>query len=162
MDHPAASAAAKPTVHREFWARPCTSPSQARTAFWSSGSGPSACTSATHSSTVRPVRAFIERVTASTMSFGSLPTRSLSRIQDEVGVISGRLAGEVGALLTGPALPVGTVGLAVALEPATHAGLAVGLQPGQGGQPRPYDARPAPHALDDEPPCGARDLVGLA
>ena len=59
-------------AHWEFCGTPWTSRSQARTARWSSASRPDPLTSATHSSSVRPVRSCIDPVTAAIMSAGSM------------------------------------------------------------------------------------------
>src|SRR5690606_5866846 len=65
---PATLAAASAIAHCEFCLTPCSVLSHRRTAFWSRGSMPLAATSATHSSSVRPVRSFMLSVTASSMS----------------------------------------------------------------------------------------------
>ena len=57
-------------AHWLFCFTPWTSRSHRRTAFWSSGSTPEPVTSATHSSSVRPVRSAMESVTALIISSG--------------------------------------------------------------------------------------------
>ncbi len=61
-------------AHWLFCGTPCSARSQRRTAFWSSGSIPDASTSASHSSSERPVRAARDPVTAPIMSPGDFPT----------------------------------------------------------------------------------------
>src|SRR5512140_2404026 len=67
---PAARAAASAMAHCEFCGTPCSVLSQRRTAFWSRGSMPLERTSSTHSSSVRPVRSRMDRVTAAIISSG--------------------------------------------------------------------------------------------
>src|SRR5262245_28882554 len=67
---PAARAAASAMAHWRFCGTPCSARSQRRTAFWSSGSIPDAWTSATHSSSVLPVRSASDPLTALIISSG--------------------------------------------------------------------------------------------
>jgi len=72
--HPAARAAASAMAHWVFCGTPCSDRSQRRTAFWSSGSIPEASTSASHSSSERPVRSASDPITALIMSSGDFAT----------------------------------------------------------------------------------------
>jgi hypothetical protein len=73
---PAARAAASAIAHWLFCGTTCADRSQRRTAFWSSGSIPDAWTSATHSSSVRPVRSASDSPTALIMSSGVFAMRT--------------------------------------------------------------------------------------
>src|ERR1019366_4249150 len=70
---PAARAAAAAIAPRLFCATPCSDRSQQRTAFWSIGSMSWAWTSATHSSSDRPVRTASDALTALSISSGVCP-----------------------------------------------------------------------------------------
>ena len=67
---PAARAALSAIAHWLFCGTPCSARSHWRTAFWSSGSMPEACTSVTHSASDRPVRAASDALTALSISSG--------------------------------------------------------------------------------------------